>query len=202
VTLSVRTESPVRDAIDRVERLKQDPASPSLGVATSIGNHIHVGAARPLKAAGVDIRKMTVVPYRSSQESLTNLVGGHLDVMAATTPNILTQLQADGIRTLAVASKEWLQGPLSSIPTGPELGVPAHCESAQGVMTAKGVPPESVAFRDGLFRTVAAEQEWKDFVVSRQWAPRSPSAADTVAELTRAYADTRNVLQDLGLAQR
>jgi putative tricarboxylic transport membrane protein len=202
VTLSVRTESPVRDALDLVERLKRDPASLSLGVATSIGNHIHVGAARPLKAAGVDIRRMTVVPYRSSQDSLTNLLGGHLDVMAATTPNILTQLQAGKIRTLAVASKERLQGPLSSIPTWRELGVAADYESAQGVMTAKGVPPESVAFWDGFFRTVTAEPEWKDFVVSRQWAARSLGAADTVAELTRAYAETRNVLQDLGLAKR
>jgi len=202
VTLSVRAESPVKDALDLVERLKRDPAALSLGVATSIGNHIHVGAARPLKAAGVDIRKMTVVPYRSSQESLTNLVGGHLDVMAATTPNILTQLQAGRIRTLAVASKERLQGPLSSIPTWRELGVPADYESAQGVMTAKGVPPEAVVFWDGFFRTVTAEQEWKEFVVSRQWAARSLGAVETVAELTRAYEDTRVVLNDLGLAKR
>jgi putative tricarboxylic transport membrane protein len=145
---------------------------------------------------------MTVVPYRSSQESLTNLLGGHLDVMAATTPNILAQLQAGKIRTLAVASKQRLQGPLSSIPTWRELGVDADYESAQGVMTAQGVPPEAVAFWDGFFRTVTAEKEWKDFVVSRQWAPRSLGAADTVAELTRAYADTRSVLQDLGLAKR
>jgi putative tricarboxylic transport membrane protein len=202
VTVSVRAESPVKDARDLVERLRRDPAALSLGVATSIGNHIHVGAARPLKAAGVDIRKMTVVPYRSSQESLTNLLGGHLDLMAATTPNILTQLQAGKIRTLAVASKQRLQGPLSSIPTWRELGVAADYESAQGVMTSKGVPPEAVVFWDSFFRTVTAEQEWKDFVESRQWAARSLGAADTVAELGRAYADTRAVLQDLGLAKR
>jgi putative tricarboxylic transport membrane protein len=202
VTVSVRADSPVRDATDLVERLKRDPTALSLGVATSIGNHIHVGAARPLKAAGVDIRRMTVVPYRSSQESLTNLLGGHLDVMAATTPNILTQLQAGKIRTLAVASRQRLQGPLAQIPTWRELGVPADYESAQGVMTSKGIPPEALAYWDRFFQTVTAEPEWKEFVASRQWEPRALNAADTVRELERAYADTRSVLEDLGLVKR
>ncbi|WP_423455987.1 Bug family tripartite tricarboxylate transporter substrate binding protein [Ottowia sp. VDI28] len=202
VTVSVRTESPIRDALDLVERLKKNPNSLSLGVATSLGNHIHVGAAKPLKAAGVDISKMVVVPYKSSQESLTNMLGGHLDVMASTTPNVLAQMQAGRIRVLAVASGSRLDGPFSSIPTWKELGVNATYDSAQGVMTSKGVPPEAIAYWNDFFKKVSSDPEWIEFVKSRQWEPRYRNATQTRGELARAYQDSREVLTDLGLATR
>ena len=202
VTVSVRKESPVRDARDLVERLRKDPTSLTLGVATSVGNHIHVGAAKPLKAAGVDIGRMTVVPFKSSQESLTNLLGGHLDVMAATTPNLLSQLKADTIRVLAVASPKRLAGPLAQIPTWREVGVPSDYQSAQGVMTSRGVPPAAVAYWDRFFRAVTDDPEWRTFVESRQWDPRYLDAAGTAADLKQAYGDTHAVLAELGLARR
>lgn len=202
VTISVRKESPVRDAQDLVERLKKDPASLTLGVATSLGNHIHVGAAKPLKAAGVEISKMIVVPYKSSQESLMNLIGGHLDVMASTTPNVLMQMEEGRIRVLAIASAQRLEGPLSSIPTWRELGVDSTYESAQGVMAPKDIPPEAVAYWENFFKTVTSDPEWLEFVNSRQWEPRYRNSKQAREELSQAYDSTREVLRELGLATR
>jgi len=202
VTVAVRTESPVRDALDLVERLKKDPKSLSLGVATSLGNHIQVGAVKPLKVAGVDIAKMIVVPYKSSQESLTNMLGGHLDVVASTTPNVLSMMKAGKIRVLAVASANRLGGAFSSVPTWKELGIDATYESAQGVMTAKGVPAEAVAYWEEFFKKVTSDPEWIEFVKARQWEPRYRNAAQTREELARAYDDTHQVLASLGLAKR
>lgn len=202
VTLAVRSESPVKDARHLVARLKKEPGSLTLGVATSLGNHIHVGAAKPLKAAGVDIAKMVVVPYKSSQESLTNLLGGHLDVMAATTPNVLTQMQEGRIRVLAIASADRLEGPLSSVPTWRELGVDSTYNSAQGVMAPKGIPSEALAWWSGFFQAVTRDPEWVEFVKSRQWHQRYRTPQETRQELAQAYEETRDVLRDLGLAKR
>lgn len=201
VTVSVRTESPIKDALDLVDRLKKDPASLSIGVATSLGNHIHVGSTKPLKAAGVDIAKMTVVPYKSSQESLTNMLGGHLDITASTTPNVLAQMEAKRIRVLAVASSDRLDGPFANVPTWKELGVNATYESAQGVMTTKGVSPDAIAYWDAFFKKVTSDPEWIEFVKLRQWEPRYRNAAETSNELASAYEDSREVLTDLGLAK-
>ncbi|MGE0310769.1 MAG: tripartite tricarboxylate transporter substrate binding protein [Lautropia sp.] len=202
VTLSVRDESPIKDVRDLVERLRKDPASLSIGIATSLGNHIHVGAAKPLKAAGVDISKLVVVPFRSSAESLTNLMGGHIDVMAATTPNVITQMKQGRIRVLAVASAERLKGDLASVPTWRESGVDATYNSAQGVMAPKGIPPEALAYWTNLFRTVTQDPEWLAFVESRQWDPRFIDSSKVGAELKQAYDESRDVLVDLGLSKR
>lgn len=200
-TVSVRTESPIRDARDLVARLKKDPSGLSIAVATALGNHIHVGAAKPLKAAGVDISKLNVVPFKSSAESMTNLIGGHIDVVASTTPNVITLLKAGKIRVLAIASKRRMKGDLAGVPTWRELGVDSDYESAQGVMAPKGIPPEALAFWDGFFRDVTSDPEWARFVESRQWDPAFTGAKETAARLEQAYGQTREVLQDLGLAK-
>ena len=103
-TVSVRADSPIKDARDLVNILKKDPSSKTIAIATSLGNHIHVGAAKPLHAAGVDISGLNIVPFKSSAESLTNLIGGHIEVMAATTPNVISQLKAGNIRVIALAA--------------------------------------------------------------------------------------------------
>lgn len=203
VTLSVRADSPVKDARDLIERFKQDPRSMTVGVATSLGNHIHVGAAKPLQAAGVDISKITVVPFKSSQESMTNMIGGHLDIVASTTPNLIGQMRAKRIKVLAVASPTRLGGEFADIPTWRELGVQDGVyNSAQGVMTSKGIPPAALRFWEDFFRTVTADPEWIKFVETRQWAPRFLDSAQTAAELDAEYEGTRSVLTTLGLAKR
>ena len=86
--VAVRHDSPIRDARDLIERLKVDPEAVSIGIATTLGNHIHIAIAQPLKQAGVDVKRLRIVPYKSSAESSTALVGGHLDVVSATTPRM------------------------------------------------------------------------------------------------------------------
>ena len=110
ITVSVRADSPIKNAQDLVERLRKDPSALSIAVASALGNHIHVGIAKPLKTAGVDIKKLKVVAFKSSGDSVAALLGGHIDVVSSTTPNVLGQLQAGRIRVLAITSANRLGG--------------------------------------------------------------------------------------------
>ncbi len=51
------------------------------------------------------------------------LVGGHLDVVAATTPNLLPYLESGRIRVIAIAADERLQGVFAKAPTWKEQGI-------------------------------------------------------------------------------
>ena len=110
IVVAVRDDSPIRTVKDFVEVLRKEPDGLSIGIATSVGNHIHVGVAQPLQTAGVDVSRLRMVPFRSSADSMTALLGGHLDVVTASTPNVIAQMQAGKIRVLAVASAERLPG--------------------------------------------------------------------------------------------
>ncbi|MFC4273847.1 tripartite tricarboxylate transporter substrate binding protein [Achromobacter aloeverae] len=202
VAVVVRADSPWHTAMDLVNALKKNPGQANIAIATSIGNHIHVGIARPLKAAGVDVAKLTIVPFKSSADSMTALLGGHVNIVAATTPNLLAPLQTGKIRVLAIAAPERLNGPLASIPTWKEQGVNVVSVSSQAVIGPKGMTPEQIAFWDHAIRVVTAKPEWQEFLAHNQWRSHYLDAKGEAAYLDQQYAATRSVLADLGLARQ
>jgi putative tricarboxylic transport membrane protein len=198
----VRTESPIANAQDLVRRLRADPAGVTIGIATAAGNHIHVAIAKPLKAAGVDVSKLTVVPFKSSAESMTAMLGGHIDMISASAPNLGVQLAAGRIRPLAVASAERLAGPLAGVPTWRELGVPADYSSAQGVLAPKGLSAEQLEWWTSSLRAVTESEEWKDFLAKQNWKPRFMAQAEMIRYLESEEAAARVLLTDLGLIRK
>jgi len=202
VAVVVRADAPWRSATDLVNSLKENPEQANIGIATSIGNHIHVGIAKPLKAAGVNISKLTMVPFKSSAESLTALLGGHINIVAATTPNLIVPLQTGQVRVLAIAAPQRLEGPLSSIPTWREQGVDAVSVSSQGVIGPKGMSAEQVAYWERAIKVVTSKPEWKEFLAHNQWHGHYLDSAGEAAYLQAQFAETHRVLTDLGLVKK
>ena len=202
ITLAVRADSPIKDVADLVERLRKDPASLSIAVASTLGNHIHVGAAKPLKAAGVDIRRLKVVAFKSSGDSLTNLLGGHVDVVSSTTPNIVGQLQAGRIRVLAISSAKRLPGLMATVPTWVEQGVKGTFSAAQGAIGPKGLSAAQVAFWEDAFRKLAQTPEWNKELADGYWEPNFQNARDTAKFYEGQYSEMRDILTELGLGKQ
>ncbi|WP_076511455.1 tripartite tricarboxylate transporter substrate binding protein [Pseudacidovorax sp. RU35E] len=201
VVVAVRADSPLRTGSDLIARLRQDPTALSIGIATTLGNHIHLGIARPLKAGQVDVTRLRVIPYKSSAESLTALLGGHLDVISATTPNVVGQLKAGAIRLLAVAAPQRLGGVFADAPTWREQGVNAVGQSVQGVMAPKGISATQQAYWTRALREVTQTPDWKDFLVLNQWQDNFQGPQDTATQLAAEYREVRALLAELRLVQ-
>jgi putative tricarboxylic transport membrane protein len=199
VGILVRSDSPFKTANDLIEHLKKNPDSLNIAIAASLGNDVHVGTAKALMLAGVDISKLTFVPFKSSSESITNLIGGNVDVVGATTPTIIPALQSGKVRVLAIGSPERLKGVLSNIPTWKELGVDTITSSPQGVMAPKDITPQQIKFWESALRQVAQTKEWNNFLEQNQWAPRFMTATETMAMLEKETATIEEVLNKLQL---
>lgn len=202
IVVAVRADSPLKSVKDIVSKLKTDPGSLSIGIADQLGNHIHAAIAKPLKVAGVDVVKLNVVPYRSSAESMAALLGGHIDVVSASTPNVVTQFQAGKIRLLAVATAERLPNALSSVPTWKEQGVDATFTSVQGVLGPKDMTPEQIRYWERALERLSQSEEWKQFLVSQYWRPMFLNHADTTKYLQVNFESTKSLLQDLNLVRK
>ncbi len=202
IVVAVRADSPIRDASDLAARLKREPDGLSIGIATAVGNHIHVGIALPLKAAGVDIRHLRMVPFRSSADSMTALLGGHVDVVSASTPNVIGQLQAGKIRVLAVATAQRLPGALASVPTWTEQGIPAVYSSVQGVLGPRDMTPAQRRFWEDTIRSITASDEWQQFVVRQNWRPLFMGSADMKNYIEKEYAATKVLMDELELGRK
>lgn len=199
IVVVVKADSPMADARLLVAQLLKDPGSLPIGVATAVGNHIHAAIALPLKAAGVDVSRLTVVPFKSSAESLTALMGGHISIVSASAPNVTIPLAAGRIRVLASASGSRLTGPLARVPTWRELGVDAVYASAQGLLAPKALAPEVLAFWENSLRTLSDSEEWRAFLARQNWRPLFMGSAEMKHFLDSETEVARGVLKGIGL---
>lgn len=191
-----------KTAQDLVAFLRRKPDGASIAVAASVGNHIHVGIAKPLKAAGVDVGKLTVVAFRSSGDSLTALIGGHVDIVAATTPNVVALHQTGKIRLLAVSSAERLGGALAGVPTWRESGVNAVFHSSLGVLAPKGIARAQIAFWERAYRDLSESEDWKRQIERNQSFPHFLGHDDTLRFYDEETRSMRSLLTDMGLARQ
>ena len=201
IGLVVREDSPFRTAQDLIRFMKEKPGALNIGVATSVGNHIHVGAALPLSKAGVKIDQLSIIPFKSSGESMSALLGGHIEVVAATTPNLITAMGSGRLRVLAVGSPERLAGELASIPTWRELGIDVVTSSVQGVLGAPGLTPAQIRYWGSALAEISKSQEWKEFLAKNQWQPYFVGPDEAGPALDRQYQEIKEVLVALRLAQ-
>lgn len=202
ITVAVRADSPVKTAADLVARLKKEPSSLSIAVASTLGNHIHIGIAKPLKTAGVDIKKLKVVAFKSSGDSITALLGGHIDVVSSTTPNVVAQLQAGKIRVIAIGSPARLPGALAGVPTWKEQGVNDAFNASQGAIGPKGLTAPQLAFWESAFQKLSQTEEWKKELALNYWEGNFRTGKEAAKYYAEQATELREILTDLGLARQ
>jgi putative tricarboxylic transport membrane protein len=199
---AVRVDSPLKSGKDLIERMRQDPSSISYGFFGNRGNHLHLAAAIPFKAAGVDITKMTNVPYRSGPEAMAAVLGGHLDVALVSAVNPAGNVQAGKMRVLTQTTPERGGGYLKDIPTWKELGVNVDYATAQGFMGPKTMPPPAVAYWEGVLARFAKDPEWQKLLERSLWASAYMSSADMRKYYETEFTNVKSVLGELGLTKQ
>ena len=104
VGITVRAESPLKTGKDLLDMLRKDPASLSVAVGTALGNATHLSFVLAMKAGGVDIKKLKTVVFGSGGDSMTALLGGHVDVAASAPSAMLSQVQAGKLRIVVIGA--------------------------------------------------------------------------------------------------
>lgn len=196
--VAVRSDSPLKTAKDLVEALKRNPAAHSIAVAPIRGQNTHLAIAKPLQKAGVDVTKLTIAPFRSSGESMTALLGGHVDVVSATAPTVTPLVQAGKVRMIASAAPVRGTGPLANVLTWREQGVDADYVSYNGVLLAPGVDAEQIRFWEQALKKVAASPEWISLVEKSGNKPIFKGYVDSYRYLQSEIIATQSLVASLG----
>jgi putative tricarboxylic transport membrane protein len=196
MAVTVRADSAFKDARQLVEQLRRDPASDRFGY---LGHHVLLSLVKPLKAAGVDIGKLTLVPYRSSADALTALLGGHVDAVPGSTPNLVGLVGSGQVRALAVSSNQRLGGVFANVPTWREQGVDASFDSVYGLLLPRDVPPEAVKYWESAVRQLSSNPEWLALLERNGALPFFQDQAQTVAYFQREREQLAPLVHELHL---
>ncbi len=198
--ISVRADSPMRTVRDLVDRLKADPAALAIGTVARGGTN-HLTLALALRAAGIDSRKLKIAIFKTNAESMTALVGWHLDLVGSSVNSAAPLVRAGGARMLAVASDRRLSGALAGVPTLKEQGIDSWVTSWRAIFGPRGMPAAAVAYWEEVFAKMAASDEWKKDLEARDWAGQFLRSREFAKYLESEYVATKSIMTELGLAK-
>ena len=201
VCIVVRPDSPLTNARDLVERLRKDPASLSIAVGTALGNATHSSVAHALKTAGVDIRKMRAVVFNSGGESMSAVMGGHIDAAAGSISTVLPQVRAGRVRAIVLgAPRRWV-GEFATVPTWKEIGIDSALDLWRGLAAPKGLSAAQIAYWDAAFARMVKDDEWRKDLDSNLMANVYKNSADTFKHWQAEYAEVKALFAEMGLAR-
>ncbi|MDB5775609.1 MAG: tripartite tricarboxylate transporter substrate binding protein [Herbaspirillum sp.] len=123
-----------------VARVKSRPGKISFA-STGSGNMTHLAGEMLKQEAGIDI---VHVPYRGAAPAVTDLIGGHVDMMFVDLPVALPYIESGKLVALAVASEKRSPS-LPNVPTTAEVGYPKLLgDNWYALLAPGGTPPEII----------------------------------------------------------
>ena len=127
------------DVKDLIEFSKENELSAN---ANGIGTENHIVALQMNKELGTKFRS---VQFSGAAESITGVIGGHVDVLFAKVGEVLEPMKAGQIKILAVMTPERVPQ-LPDVPTFKEsIGSNIEYHSLRGIAAPKGMDPQIVA---------------------------------------------------------
>lgn len=129
----------------------------SLAFASSgNGSTEHVTAEMFQQRAGVSLLH---VPYKGGSPAITDLIGGQVQSMFATIPNVIQNVKAGRLRALAILTRS-RHPSLPQVPTAAEAGLAGLEVSAiYVIMAPAGTPPPVLQRLNTEFSAILKEPE-------------------------------------------
>jgi tripartite-type tricarboxylate transporter receptor subunit TctC len=136
----VNPKSPIKSIADLIAAAKADPDKLSYGTFGT-GTSAHLAGELFKILAKVNL---TTVPYKGAAPAITDLIGGHTEVMFTTVASAAALIEAGQLRALAVTSAERSPA-FPQLPTVAEAGVPGYvAESWYGLFAPAKTPADVV----------------------------------------------------------
>jgi putative tricarboxylic transport membrane protein len=198
---SVRIAAPIKNVRELFEKLRANPNAMSIGIV-ALGGPNHLALAQAAQLSGIDPRKLKTVVFKTNAESMTAMVGGHIDLVVSSINSARVQVKAGNARVLAVAADQRISGEFSTVPTLREQGIDARVASWRGLFGAKGIKREHALYWEEVMERMAATPEWKKNLENHGWSGQFLRGEEFTRYLDADYAANRAVMSDLGLVKK
>ena len=164
--------------------------------STGVGSAAHLAGELFKTRAGIELQH---IPFRGSAPLLTELLAGRVDLSFATLPSVVSSIEADSVRALAVASGT-RAARLPSLPTLAEAGVPGVEADAWFALFAPARTPAPII--DAIYRAVNAglsTEAARDAIARQGMTLRLRPPADITAWLPGEVAKWAAVITAAGI---
>jgi putative tricarboxylic transport membrane protein len=193
--IAVKADAPYKTLAEFVNAAKQKPGElkQSGGSITSRDNVVR---QQLQKASGA---RWQFISFPGGGERIAALLGGHVNMMVIEPAEAGEHIRAGNMRVLAQVSDTRLSG-FPGVPTIREAGFNVTpVPQVRGVVAPPGIPRESVAYWEGVFKRLTQTGSWKKFLADNQFEDGYQNAADLTKFYEEFSGQMRGILQEAGV---
>ena len=199
--ITVREDSPYKSLDDLVQALKKDPTSIVFGAGATIGGQDWMQTALIARLAGIDPKSLRYVAFEGGGETLTAMLGGHVQVTSSGLGEVTPQLAAKKVRILAVLSEERLPGKLADIPTAKEQGYDIVWPVIRGFYMGPEVSDAQYNWWKQQFDTLLVNEDFATLRAQRDLLPLAVTGDELNALVLKQVEEYKALAGEFGLMQ-
>ena len=200
---AVAKDSEYENINEVMEVLKEDPTAITVGGASSPGSMDHIQFLIAAREAGVeDLRKINYVSFQGGQ-ALSNLLGGHIDMVSTGLAEIAGLVESGDVRALAVTSEERIPtGAMQNTPTLIEEGIDTTFINWRGIFGPPNMPEERVEFWEDKLHKMTQTEQWAEIARRNGWTQKYRDSEEFSSFLDEVNEDYKTILDEIGMLKK
>lgn len=172
--LVANPDVPVKSLADVIATAKSKPGELSFA-SFGAGTSPHIAIERLKSEAKIDVLH---IPYKGQAPALNDLLGGHVGMMFANTPDVLPHVKSGKLRAIALANDARLES-IPDVPTFKEAGVDnMNSNSWYGVIVPSGTPAPIVEKLSAEFVRIVNLPEIRERLLAQGLEPAGTTSAE------------------------
>jgi tripartite-type tricarboxylate transporter receptor subunit TctC len=193
--LTVANKLPAKTLDEFLAHAKANPGKLNYG-SSGTGSTNHFATELFMRAAGI---QMTHVPYKGMPPAVTDIIGGHVDVLFASAPSVYQHVKAGKVRGLGVSSAK-ASAVVPDLPSLQQSGVKGYAfELWWGILAPPKTPPEIVNAINAEVNRIVATPELRDVFLREGAEPATMSAPQFAATIRDEIDGWKKVAKDANI---
>ncbi|EHM03180.1 hypothetical protein HMPREF9946_00377 [Acetobacteraceae bacterium AT-5844] len=198
----VRADSRFKTLGDFLNALKESPDGVVTGGSSSLGGYDHLRMLLLAQKAGIpsaDLKRFRWIHYDGGGPAVTQMLGGHVEVVSTDLAEIAGFVEAGQIRVLGAMAEARLPGAFANIPTAREQGYDVVGLNWRGFYTGGRVSDDNYnAMLAGLKRVYDSDG-WKEAARRSGLQPIWRGGQEFERFVASMVADLRSLSQEIGI---
>jgi len=192
--IAVKADSPYKTMKDFIDAAKKNPKqlAQSGGTITSRDNLMRLLLQKTTGA------QWNFISFPSGGERLSNLLGGHVQMMVIEPQEAGEQIRAGNLRVIATLTEKRLPS-MANVPTIKEQGIDVPLiPQARGMLLPPAASKEVIAYWEGVFDAFVKTPTWKQYVEQNQFEDAYLKGPALNKFIDALKEQMREVLKDAG----
>ncbi|SFU53617.1 Bug family tripartite tricarboxylate transporter substrate binding protein [Halomonas korlensis] len=187
-----------------LDTMVNDPGALSVAGSSGAGGWDHIRALMLAKEAGMpadQIGSLRWVQFDGGGPAVTQMMGGHVDVVSTDLGEIAGFIESGDVRVLGVLSEESLPEPFDELPTAASQGYDVAGYNWRGFYTGGAVSDEDYAAMVEDLQTLYDSAEWKEVAQQNGLVPLWRGGDEFDTFVRESIDEVEAISREIGVIQ-